>query len=161
MNLWLVSVTIGAVGAFILLTALTLPAVSHGSGNRPRLVHLTYGLLVCLLSGTGVWLWNYDLRVKVAERKLAEIMDDHYTPEAIVHVIMTYLETHRNVYPDAYARAAAFCEARRCLEAPPSQQDSPREHAIRTNEIYEAAVMLRTTVVGLLPPEGTPGHSEH
>lgn len=161
MNLWLVSVTIGAVGAFILLTALTLPAVLPGQRGRPRLIHLTYGLLACLLSGVGVWLWNNDLRVKVAERKLAEILDDHYTPEGLVHVAMTYLEKYRNVYPDAYARAAAFCAARRCLEAPPSRQDSPRDYSIRTNEIYEAAVMLRTTMVGLLPPEGTSGHPGH
>jgi hypothetical protein len=165
MNLWLVSVTIAAVGAFILLTALTLPATSPGQKGRPRAVHLTYGLLACLLAGVSVWLWNNDLRVKQAERRLVELLDGHYSPEGLVHVAMNFLEKHRNVYPEAYERAVAFCEARRCHEPPPSEQDEPREYSLRINELYEAAVMLRSTLVGLAPVEGEnpnhPGHNKH
>src|SRR5690606_39491199 len=110
------------------------------------------------LAAVCTWLWDNDVRKLRAQRHMEALLAEHLTPDALVHAQMSFFETHRKVYPEAYKRVKAYCEARRCLEPAPADENHP-DYQRRQIEIYEAAVMMRTTMLGLRPPaEGEADH---
>lgn len=160
MDLWLASVIVAAVGGFLLLTAFTLPALSPDGKSTARVKHVAYGLAAALLAAACTWLWDNDVRKLRAQRHMAVILEEHLTPDALVHAQMSFFETHRKVYPEVYTRVKAYCAERRCLEAAPTDEGHP-DYQRRQIEIYEAAVMMRTTLLGLMPPADDDAGHDH
>jgi|GEM_PF-7014661 len=146
MNVWHISLALVGLGIFGLLTAFTLPA----GGARPRLTHVAYGLACLIIAAVVTGLWSNDVRKHKAEAKIVEIFEQHYSPDMMAQVALTFLEEHKDLYPDAHARGVKICEAVRCLEVP-SADASEAEVLKRMRDISHAALGLQGTLQALLP----------
>jgi hypothetical protein len=146
MNIWHISLALVGLGIFGLLTAFTLPA----GGARVRLTHVLYGVACLIVAAVVVGLWSNDVRKHKAEEKIAEIFEQHYSPDMMAQVALTFLEEYKDLYPEAYARGKKICESVRCLEIPPATA-SEAEVLKRMRDISHAALGLQGTLQALLP----------
>jgi hypothetical protein len=111
--------TLSILGSIASIIGLLLPA----SNWKTRGVHVLYGLVVVALSYA---LFQSQSSSEEYSQKLARIQNieatakelsgnmSRYTSLGYIHASLTFLEKHKELYPDTYERAKAMCEQSDC-----------------------------------------------
>jgi len=107
---------IGIVGSVASLVGLFLPAQT----NRQRATHAIYGLSIAIVASFAIFYQQKWSQTKQIEQAAIELVTDrrmNFTDAGFVQASLAFLEAHKDVYPDAYARAQEICKMHHCLES--------------------------------------------
>ncbi len=111
--------TLSILGSIASIIGLLLPAANW----KTRGVHVLYGLAVVALSYA---LFQSQSSSDEYSKKLARVQNieatakelsenmNRYTSLGYIHASLAFLEKHKELYPDTYARAKAMCEQSDC-----------------------------------------------
>jgi len=85
-----------------------------------KYIHGFYLLIISTLSvSTYAYKAELDI-VNNAEKNAMHILENRnrdYTTEGFIQASLTFLEKHKELYPDSYARALKICDQNHCLES--------------------------------------------
>lgn len=119
---------IGIVGSVASIIALALPA----SSKSQRVIHSVYVLLIVAISSFAVSYKAELNQVNNAERAAKVLVKDRrmkFTDEGFNMAALSFLEKHKNIYPDSYQRASELCKNNGCLQNQHAKDSNSLAHA--------------------------------
>lgn len=127
--------TLTITGAVASIVGLFLPA----NGWRMRAIHAVYGLVIAILAvSVGTYQSRLD-EIHQISRTATKIIDDYdynkFSDSGFIQASLSFLEKHKDKYPDTYARALNICNVNRCEISHYNIEENDTAHRYGLNDV--------------------------